>query len=88
MAAVGPKKHLQAKNLRGPAQQEGAPDPRPPGSRAHSEGSAFRRTRMGFSKSSCPLKRRSFLPPLIFHKALRLLLRVGRDIDNCLLVLK
>lgn len=88
MAAVGPEMHLQAKNPRGPTQREGAPDPRPPGSRAHSGGSAFRRTRMGSSESSCPLKRRSSLPPLIFHKALRLLLRVGRDIDNCLLVLK
>lgn len=56
--------------------------------RARSEGPAFGRTRTGYSVSSSPLKRRSSLPPLIFHKALRLLLRVGRDIDNCLLVLK
>lgn len=55
--------------------------------RAHSEGPAFGRTRTGYSVSSS-LKRRSSLLPLIFHKALRLLLRVGRDIDNCLLVLK
>ena len=87
MAAARPKKHLQAQNPRGPAQREGALDPRPPGSRARSEGSAFSRTGMGSSKSSFPLKR-PLLLPLIFHKALRLLLRVGRDIDNCLLVLK